>query len=225
MNKILPVLILFLLLACGSRDASWFPLGADYWWQYSVVRLKKGESHEQKVVLANLPGREIDGITLYPRKRPDGRVEYYEKTGGTIYLYDPEDGSRTPVFREPVKVGTQWKALSRIRFLEVTGAFTATFNMKIQEEFDVDYRIESTDEVVEVAAGRFENCVHVSGAGSLYAGGGSLKEFMAIDTINIEVEEWYAPGVGLVKRRRKEYTWPLEFENIYIEELEKVKTG
>ena len=58
-----------------------------------------------------------------------------------------------------------------------------------------------------------------------YGGGGSLKEFMAIDNINIETVDWYAPGTGLVKRSRKEYTQPLEFENIYTEELEKINRG
>ena len=85
--------------------------------------------------------------------------------------------------------------------------------------------IESIDDVVKVKAGRFTNCIRINGKGSIYGGGGTLKEFMAIDNINIETVDWYAAGVGLIKRTRKEYTYPLEFENHYLEELEIMKAG
>jgi len=219
------VICAVLLVACESPDTSWFPLGEGYWWQYSAVRSIKGEAHLQKLIIANLPSLNIHGEILFPKKRADGHIEYYKKTNTAIYRVDPEDGSTTLLLQKPVKVGTKWQAKSKILFLEVTGAFAATYNRKIKEAIIIEYEIDSINDEVKVAAGRFANCIRIKGFGSIYGGGGSLKEFMAIDTINIETVEWYAPGVGLVKRTRKEYTSPLDFENHYLEELEAIKTG
>ncbi len=216
---------LLLLSACESPEPSWFPLGVGYWWQYSAIRSIKGEPHLQKLIVANLPAVDIDGATLYPKRRADGKIEYFEKTNKAIYRVDPEDGSRTLLLRQPVKVGSKWQAKSKILFLEVTGAFEATYNRRIKEDINIDYEIESVNETVKVAAGRFTNCMRINGKGSIYGGGGSLKEFMNIDNINIETVDWYAPGVGLIKRTRKEYTYPLKFENYYSEELQSIKTG
>jgi hypothetical protein len=219
--------LVFCLLpgACGTADTSWFPLSQGYWWQYSAIRSIRGEAHRQKLVLANLPAVNIEGKTLVPRKRADGQIDYYESTDEGIYRVDINDGSRDLEFQQPVKVGSKWQRKSKILFLEVTGAFEATYNSRIKQDILVDYEIESIDDVVNVAAGRYENCVRIKGKGSLYGGGGSLEEFMDIDNINIETLEWYAPGVGLIKRSRKEYTYPLKFENHYLEELESLKTG
>lgn len=216
--------ILFLSLSsCSGPDNSIFPLQEGIWWEYSVIRIIKGEPHEQKLVEATLAEIEINGEMLVPRKRPDGRVEYYQRTKDGVSKVNPEDGSKTLILSDPIEVGTKWQSDSKILFLEVTGAFEATYNRKIKDPITIDYEIVSVDETVKVAAGKFRNCVRVEGKGSLYGGGGSLKEFMAIDTINIETIDWYAPGVGLVKRERKEYTHPLEFENHYSEELQEIR--
>ena len=210
---------------CESPGQAWFPLGEGYWWQYSAVRSVKGEPHVQKLIVANLPAVNIDGQTLFPRRRADGKIEYFEKTDTAIYRVDPEDGSRTLLIKKPIKVGSKWQASSKILFLKVTGAFEATYDRRIKEDINIDYEIESVNDVVKVAAGRFTNCMRIKGKGSIYGGGGSLKEFMNIDNINIETVDWYAPGVGLIKRTRKEYTYPLKFENNYSEELQSIKTG
>jgi hypothetical protein len=225
MIKKISLSLFFLLSACGSPDTSWFPLSEGIWWQYSAIRSIRGESHIQKLILANLPAVNIEGRTLFPRKRADGQIDYYEKSEKGIYRVDIDDESRDLQLQEPVEVGAKWQRTSRILFLEVTGAFEATYNRRIKEDIVLDYEVESIDDVVDVAAGHFENCLRVKGFGSIYGGGGSLEEFMDIDDINIETVEWYAPGVGLVKRTRKEYTHPLKFENHYSEELETIRKG
>jgi hypothetical protein len=225
MKKYALLICVLLLNACGSPDKSWFPLSEGYWWQYSAVRSIRGEPRVQKLILANLPAISVDGVTVFPRKRADGQIEYYEKTDTAIYRVDLKDGSKTLMLQGPVQVGSKWQTKSKILFLTVTGAFESTYNQRIKEDIVIDYEIVSIDDVVKVAAGRFTNCIRIKGFGSLYGGGGSLEEFMDIDTINIETVDWYVPGVGLIKRTRKEYTHPLEFKNYYTEELESIKTG
>ena len=155
----------------------------------------------------------------------DGQKEQFEKNENNFMRREEELQRRDLQLQEPMEVGAKWQRTSRILFLEVTGAFEATYNRRIKEDIVLDYEVESIDDVVDVAAGHFENCLRVKGFGSIYGGGGSLEEFMDIDDINIETVEWYAPGVGLVKRTRKEYTHPLKFENHYSEELETIRKG
>lgn len=219
------VLALLLVLpgACSNTDNSYYPLKQGYWWQYAAIRSIRGEDHLQKLILANLPKQTINGVKLHAQKRADGQVEYFSRRDGGVFKIDPENGNEKQILQEPATIGTKWKADSRILFLKVTGAFEATYNRRIKEAIPMEYEVVSTSETVKVKAGKFRDCIKVAGKGSIYGGGGSLKEFMDIDSINIETEEWYAPGVGLVKRTRKEYTHPVDFENYYQEELESVR--
>ncbi len=219
------LLIGLFLSGCTSPDTSWFPLSEGYWWQYSAIRSIKGEDHIQKLILASLPSVTVEGKTLFPRKRADGQLEYYEKSDSGVYRINLDDGARDFLLPDSPQPGMKWKGKSKILFLEVTGAFEATYNERIKEEINMEYEVVSVNEVIKVPAGSFENCVRVRGFGSLYGGGGTLEEFLDIDDINIETLDWYAPGVGLIKRTRKEYTHPLAFENQYSEELEFVKKG
>ena len=222
--KIIIACALVFTASCSGPDNSVFPLQEGIWWQYSIKRFIRGEPHVQKIVESALPAVKIKGEKLIPKKRPDGRVEYFQRNSEGVFKIDPETGTREVIIREPAELGVNWSVDSKILYLKVTGAFESTYNRKIKNEtIPIDYEITAIDETVEVAAGKFRNCIRVEGKGSIYGGGGSLKEFMAIDTINIEITEWYAPGVGLVKRQRKEYTHPLEFENIYSIELEQIK--
>ena len=224
-GKILIVCLLAFTASCSGPDNSMFPLQQGIWWQYSIKRFIRGEPHVQKIVESTLPAVKIKGEKLIPKKRPDGRVEYFQRNSDGVYKVDPETGAKVVVIKEPTELGTNWSVESKILYLKVTGAFESTYNRKIKNEtIPVKYEITALNETVEVAAGKFRNCIKVEGKGSIYGGGGSLKEFMAIDTINIETTEWYAPGIGLIKRQRKEYTHPLEFENNYSVELEQIKT-
>ena len=188
-----------------------------------MTRYIRGEKHLQKSIEAMLEPRKIEGELYYPKKRADGRTDYYQRRDGALFRFDPESKTSTLVLKEPVEVGTSWQSPSRIRFLEVTGAFEQTYNRKIKEAIVMEYRIESIDDIVTVPAGKFTNSIRVNGKGSLYGGGGSLKEFMDLDTINIETIDWYVPGVGLVKSMRKEYTFPVKFENNYLEVLQIIR--
>ena len=225
MLKKMSLLFCLFLCACSKADTSWFPVSEGYWWQYTAARKIRGEIHTQKLIQANLPSIKIEGSVLFPRKRADGHIDYFEKSANGVFHVNLENGVKDQFLPASIQVGSKWQRKSRILFLKVTGAFESTYNARIKEEIIINYQVESLDDVVDVAAGHFENCLRIVGKGSLYGGGGTLEEFMDIDDINIETVDWYAPGVGLIKRTRKEYTHPLEFENLYAEELESIKVG
>jgi hypothetical protein len=65
----------------------------------------------------------------------------------------------------------------------------------------MSYRIESITDSVDVPAGHFENCIKVVAEGEIEVFTDAVH---GMKQIPLSVEEWYAPGVGLVKQVRYE---------------------
>ena len=211
------------LSACASRGTDYFPLGTKQSWEYLITRKIKGETHQQKLIVTNLPTvRKEDGSVYYPRRRLDDRVEWYERAADGVFLLDASGGIRSRMLPADLKTGTHWHEPTRVMFLEMGGTFSATFKERAAAALSLDYVIEGMDDVVDVSAGHFEQCMRVRGTGSNFAGS-LLETYLKIRFIKVEQTDWYAPGVGLVKRVRNEYTTPADFSNEYREELEAVR--
>ncbi|MBI2992854.1 MAG: hypothetical protein HYY48_01600 [Gammaproteobacteria bacterium] len=208
---------------CAPQSTDYFPLGTEQTWQYRITRTIKGETHYQKLIVANLPALTgNDGAVYFPRRRLDGRAEWYQRDQKGLFRVDPATNERSQILPAGLKAGIRWQEPARIRFLEMGGTFSATFTERVQNSITLDYVIEDMDATVEMAAGTFKHCMRIRGSGSMFAGS-LLESFLRIRFIKIEQTDWYAPGVGLVKRVRNEYTTPAEFSNEYIEELETVR--
>lgn len=67
----------------------------------------------------------------------------------------------------------------------------------------LNYEVESADDVVVVAAGRFENCLRVRGSGRTAFDGG---RYIGTAEVRVEQLDGYAPGLGLVRAERRETT-------------------
>ena len=211
---------LLLTASCGSDNAQdYFPLGGDQVWDYEIRRSIKGEQHKQRLILTSLPAANIEGAEYFPQLRIDDRVDVFSRTpdGITRVNFD-KAGPPLSVLPAQLKPKATWQAPGQILFLEITGAFHATFQERKKLTIDLDYTIEAMDDTVTVSAGRYSNCMRVKSSGSMFAGA-TLKEFLGIDFIQIEQTEWYAPGVGLVKRVRTESTTPADWNNQFEQEL------
>jgi hypothetical protein len=70
-----------------------------------------------------------------------------------------------------------------------------------EKRLDMLFEIKSTDAVVDVPAGLFENCIEIEGYASM-----TLYADPRVGYIDVPIiqREWYAPGVGLVKMIRTE---------------------
>lgn len=217
------IFLIFLLAgisACGgSGRNSYFPLGDKSWWEYSIRFDHRGEYRQQRLILANQAPVEVNGERYFPRKSAGNHVDYFQKTGEGIYHIDPVTGSKTWILQQPLAVGTEWKETSKISKLEISGgAFTATYIARIKKPINMTYRIEALDDTLVINGTRYTNCLRVRARGRLYAGP-TLEEFLNISSINIDLTEWYAPGIGLVKRVRTEFTAPNEVKNESVQEL------
>lgn len=209
------------LLAGGCErplDNSYFPLADDISWEYRIEYRVKEETRTQRLIFSTRPAVEVEDQYYYPRVSLNGHRDYYQKSDDGIVHVDPVSGERNRILAYPLEKGRRWQEHSRVRILEVTGAFTPSFEARTEKPITLDYEVESVGERVSVPAGNFDDCIRVKARGRLFAGR-TLQEYMGIDSINIEQTEWYAPGTGLVKTVRNEYTEPNEFKNTYTQEL------
>ncbi len=214
-----PLIAVVLCAGCNQgRDNSYFPLSDGMAWEYRIDYRVREEPKTQKLIFSTRPPIDLDGERYYSRVSLSGPRYFYQETGDGIVHVDPVSGDRSTVLAYPLEEQQSWQKASRIRFLEVTGAFTPTFKARVEQPITMDYVIEAAGETVSVAAGEFDNCIRVHGKGRLFAGR-MLQDYMGIDSIYIEQTEWYAPGTGLIKTVRTEYTEPNEFKNTYTQEL------
>lgn len=208
-----------LIAGCDqSPDNSYFPLSEGMSWEYRTDYRVRGEPRTQRLIFSTRPPVDLDGQRYYSRISLSGSRYFYQETDDGIVHVDPVSGDSSVVLAYPIEERQSWQKSSRIRILEVTGAFTPTFKARTEQPITMDYVIEATGETVTVAAGEFDNCIRVYGKGRLFAGR-TLQDYMGIDSIYIEQTEWYAPGTGLIKTVRTEYTEPNEFKNTYTQDL------
>jgi hypothetical protein len=206
-----------LLAGCGRRDADYYPLhpGAVAVYQVSVETRNTGSARSEgvekmKTILTTGRPEAIANETVVPEVYHDGRASYYRAVeGGILWAGAREPGEPMMFFKEegyllkfPLKEGTRWRAPSRLYLLTRTylGSFGAV-TRHLEAGVEMDYAVEATDETVKVPAGEFHHCVRVHGQGeSTYDWG----EPFGVIPLVVDQVEWYAPGVGLVKRVRSE---------------------
>jgi hypothetical protein len=170
-------------LAASAED--YYPLKPGMTWEYSVVSSKAGT---RKITIRNLPTREINGKQMTPREWKMGStVKYYLMARDDLGIYrygelksekgEPEvTAPKVYSLKEPVDRGTTWDIVTQMGDRQVK----------------VNLTVEKIDDVVQVPAGTFKDCVKIKHEGK--AQPGKDRPGFAILAY-----EWYAPGTGLVK--------------------------
>ncbi|MFI5354228.1 MAG: hypothetical protein ACHQX0_01330 [Desulfobaccales bacterium] len=166
----------------GSEPASkYYPLKPGLTWTYMVTSEKTDNG---KIVITNLPAKEINGVSVTPRKWDMGGVVRYHLMAMDsmgIYRYgEQQDENAEPVLtkpkayslRDPVAAGTTWDLPSKMG----------------EDELTINLTVESSTDSVTVPAGTYKDCVKIKHVGGRKGA-----------PISLEAYEWYAPEVGLVK--------------------------
>jgi len=187
-RPIAAVLLLMPLLSVNNLYGSepvgkYYPLKPGLTWTYNVTSEKITNA---KIVITNLPAREINGVTVTPRQWDMGGTSKYSLMAVDsygIYRYGEQASENAqPVLtspkayslRDPVASGTTWDMQSKM------GA----------DELTINLTVESIIESVTVPAGVYKDCVMIKHVGGSKKDGASTS---------LEAYEWYAPDVGLVK--------------------------
>lgn len=170
-------------LGAGELSNKYYPLKPGLTWTYSIT----SDKHEtRKIIVTNLPARELNDLTLTPRKWDMGGTDKFYLIGTDsqgVYRYGEQESEKAePILtkpkvyyiKEPVSRGTTWDINTKLGGDELT----------------INLTIESVNEDVKVPAGAYKDCVKIKHTG------GSKKDGAAVA---LEAYEWYAPDVGLVK--------------------------
>lgn len=207
------ILIIFALLSssCSTQDLSYFPLKEGYKWRYNVIQTTRDGIQKQQYILRNFGETEINDKPAFVRYSLDGTALYYSISDeGILYLGSTNgqdinlefNEDEQIVIRNPVSVDTYWEQSTITKLLKKTGPPQKT-EFIIYAKVPLEVKIESLDEVVDVSAGRFENCMKISMSGSAFKDAGN---YVGMTLVNVEQTSWYAKGVGLVKMERVETT-------------------
>jgi hypothetical protein len=208
--------MLLTLFGCGKEVPSdnYFPLHEGLSWHYRVTETQDVQQTSRSFSITNLGqqapvGLELD-LPVYVRRSSAGTDYYIVQDDAGSYRV----AKRTIVELKPQLDAVQRKILPGFRDLETGRSWQVESQPYLlrssefhslpepsQQRFILGYEITATDSTVTVPAGRFENCIEVTGQGqiSLYA-----DPRLGYQDVYITQKEWYAPGVGLVKLSREE---------------------
>jgi hypothetical protein len=204
MSRAARILVLAWLVAgCSPAPHDFYPLEAGRSWTYRLVIVQGAEGSERRVeatsLVVNLPERAFAGETVVPQRQEAfgaARVRLIRDDGESVAEVgeagEPQGAivARQPInriIRRPLTPGASWSAMWETM---QSGAPTLLPMQKT---------VTATDGVVAVAAGRFDGCL-----GLAIAGGGPVPIGEGPQEMMVTGEEWFAPGVGLVRARFRE---------------------
>ena len=214
--KFLFLASLFFLIACSKNEQSYFPFEQIRSWSYSI-KIKKIPELENSVTYKkttiSLGRKKIKinnkSISSYPFLRENGTTFYYQTSDegifrkGIKFLESPNillEKKKRTVLMYPLEVGKKWTVESKTFLILKRYPY---YDYRATTNFQLKYKVISTNEIVQTPMGKFKNCLKILGTGKTSFIGNS-----EIGTIDIEVssEEWYAKNVGLLKTVRTEKT-------------------
>ncbi|MBI5616433.1 MAG: hypothetical protein HY943_09090 [Gammaproteobacteria bacterium] len=201
------------LAGCSEpTDESLFPLTPGRNWYYQARTVVRDEPHAQRIVIANTVAKDVPGAKLATQRRQMAWDYYFKETERGIFRIGStdrrENGPRTAeeevmILPHDVKEGSSWRMTSRLELVE-SRTFSADDRI-VGRYYPVHLtaRVAARDESVKVPAGSFAHCVRVDATGET-----SVRVDRGYGTAPVKVtqQDWYAPGVGLVKSTRLEHS-------------------
>ena len=195
---------------CGvdSPSPQFFPLNEGLMWQYRLVTDGGRGRRETELGFRALAATSSSGRRLAVRSSTHGTRYFFEVTEEGVFRVAKQtiadrrpqrDATPRAVLKHPIRAGTSWTSTTHPYV--VSRQLPMGIDVRRSVTLTMSYTIMSIDETVVVPAGVFAGCVKVVGQATyeLYADGRS-----GFVSIPITTEEWYAPGVGLVKLLRTE---------------------
>jgi hypothetical protein len=159
---------------------SYFPLTPGLRWEYTVT---SDQGRPLKLVITNLDPREVNGVTVTPRRWDLGGstfIELMKKDDTGIYRYAEQKNDTAPPalvtpmechLKFPIALDNNWTMATKV------GPSLVNLNLTI----------ESVSAAITVPAGTFKDCLKIKQKSDHDPG------------IAIIGYEWYAPKVGVVK--------------------------
>jgi len=196
------------LSACDSSSTSYFPLDKGRTYDYQIDITTPYNKSQDTLRIKNLGQQIVDGKNLFVRRTSLGTDYFFKQEAQdvnrvakrtTVELKPRFDEEKRYVLKSPFEPGTKWNYSGQPYLLD--RPFPTDYELKRIIHFDMTYEVISVDEEVTTEAGSFKNCLHIQGTAVVDIG--RILTIVA-DEVKFTTDEWYAPGVGLVKLRRFE---------------------
>lgn len=206
------------LSACqGSASGleAWFPLAEGRSWTYTVRSEPEGEidkPSQTRLTLSNLGLHQVDGLEGGPafKRRSSEGMDYFlrqdiagtYRVGSRSELRDTITLDPIPrtVLKWPLQVGSTWQASTTTYLLKRRAEFPREVRHS-HPEIPMTYTVEALDASVQTPAGPFSGCAQVRGEAKLRLFVDPVQGWRDVPLVT---NEWYCPGVGLVKLTREE---------------------
>jgi hypothetical protein len=219
------IVVTLCLSGCGSGETEYFPLEKGRSWQYRLTLDVIKETPAKKHLVRNLGVSEYDGEEVYVQQSQMGQLAYYQTSkAGIIRQSVSGRGELTAqepslLLPTPAEIGAEWQVQSRLRLIE-----SRTFAREDRLQPRVlavmlTYRVTDLDAEARTPAGYFRHCLEVSAEGSTQV---FVDRHNNVASVSVKHQDWYAPGVGLVKSERVETSnSPFLEPGRYLLELER----
>ncbi len=189
-----------LLAACTARDASYYPLAQGHWWYYTTRTSVLGETHAERLFVANETASDQG---LFQRLQARHFRELRETNEGIAQVVATRDSAPHLMTLLPKKRDREfrWQSPSLLRLIE-SRTFAPEDRLRGRRlPFELTGQVIATDATVIVPAGKFTDCLHLA-----FHGTRNVRTDRGTHLVEVRVthQEWYAPGIGLVKVERAE---------------------
>lgn len=211
--------IIFFSIRC-SQASDYFPFQQGSRKEYRT-ETKQGDQRIVGLIKTSVsPRRTVDGqivtvlkdimSTIQPASESVVSYTFYaENDDGLrrVAVQDPDETAPRKLKREewqfkyPLVVGTSW-----VNYNEITLP-------KDKITVPMTHTIEKMNDVVTVQAGTFQKCMKITG---YYKGNVNISSLVGNAEITVEINSWYAPGIGNIKSWFHEKCTKLnwDFENL-----------
>lgn len=202
---------------CGQPGQEYFPLGEKYRQDFVIEETVNNQREILKSVYENLEPVTVGAATYYPRRYADGKLYYFKKSEAGISVSAEPGHPGKMILGFPLQTGTSWQSETSVDILHRRHeSFTGGESfISLDDKTMLDFRIVAMDDVVKVPAGRYTGCMRIEGTGSVKV----EARTRGIDHILIKETEWYAQGIGLVRRTRTETSVPEKYKGKLVQEL------
>ncbi len=203
------LIVLSLVVGCENKNGnSYFRLDKGPQWNYAVDIETPSGKQTKAYSVRNIGRKIIDGKSYAVRRTSYGTDYYFVEDSNGVFrvgkrtsveITPSMDTPMRPVLKYSLEKETKWQVDTHPYVLRRL----VPQNESLKQSFTLPmlYTISSTNETITVPAGTFERCVKVVGTADLELYVNALRGYV---TIPFTTEEWYAPGMGLVKLTRKE---------------------
>jgi len=202
-------LLLIGVAGCTDSTTGFYPLDAGLWWYYRTETTILEDKREQRFLVANLGRGEYMGEKVYLQRQSAGRELYFQLTSRGVERVGTRVGvgesptleSPTLVLSADLELASSWTTTSRLALVESRTFARQDKLRNVNLPVDLTMTVASIDETTSVPAGTFKSCIRLDGKGGRTV---RIDRGNASATVTVILQEWYAPGIGLIKMTRSE---------------------